>query len=556
MNNNEYIIYTRKSTDDAESQKNSIDYQIQACTKFCQNEHIPVMTDSVKGFYENGIVREHHSGYKVNNSFTISDDRTITSKVDRPKFSQLMQMALQGQIKGIVCLCWDRISRNKQDDGIIERLLKMGIDIRFVQTTYDKSSSGALHMDIDGTFSRHYSRVISEKVILANTKLRNEGKCTYEAPIGYLNTGTSESKPLDPERCAIVKEIFEKYSTGEYSYTSLATWAVTQGLTHKPRRKRRSKDERMSGIELSDMPKVVAPITSKTIENMLGNPFYIGKLLYKGEWIDSKVHQSLIDTVLFYQVQAMAKKRTTITHYAEREFFSYRNMFKCSYCNRAYSAYPQKGIIYYRSKCKPDCPNTCQNLNEGQLDTAIREVLAKISFTDDELVEMDKIADRELNKISDKRTTELSELQRRQKKVFDDLSYLTKEKITMLRNEIMSAPEIRDEELRLRSELGEIASKIDVMKESAHDMLNYVLQFSELAKNSLFYFDNALDTEKRDLICSIFSELYFSHDGIKYNAKEGFSALLLRPDSDISYSGSPGRIRTYDQSINSRLLYR
>jgi site-specific DNA recombinase len=554
--NNEYIIYTRKSTDDAENQKNSIDYQIQACTKFCQSEKIPVMASSVKGFYENGIVREHHSGYKVNNSFTISDDRTITSKVDRPKFSQLMQMALNGQIKGIVCLCWDRISRNKQDDGIIERLLKMGIDIRFVQTTYDKSSSGALHMDIDGTFSRHYSRVISEKVILATNKMRSEGKCTYEAPIGYLNIGTSESKPFDTERCGIVKEIFEKYATGEYSYTSLATWAIAQGLAHKPRRKRRTKEERMNEVELSEMPKVVAPITSKTIENMLDNPFYIGKLLYKGEWIDSKVHQPLIDTALFYQVQAMAKKRTTITHYAEREFFTYRNMFKCTHCNRAYSPYVQKGIVYYRSKCKADCPNSCQNVNEAQFNTAIREVLAKISFTDDELAEMDKIAEKELNQISDKRNTELVELQRRQKKVFDDLTYLTKEKITMLRNEIMTAPEIRDEELRLRSELDEIASKMEVMKESAHDMFNYILQFSELVKNSVFYFDNTLDTERRGVVCSIFSELYFSDQGIKYIAKEGFSALLLRFETEVSYFGSPDRIRTYNLSVNSRLLYR
>jgi hypothetical protein len=62
-------------------------------------------------------------------------------------------------------------------------------------------------------------------------------------------------------------------------------------------------------------------------------------------------------------------------------------------------------------------------------------------------------------------------------------------------------------------------NKIKTYTETAQDILKYVITFSEL---------------------------------VKYRAKEGFSALIERGWK----SGSPGRDRTCDQSLNRRLLYR
>ncbi len=69
-------------------------------------------------------------------------------------------MLREKKVKGIIYLCWDRASRNKQDDMIIKKLLALGFPIIFVEATYDKTSAGDLHMDIDGMFAAHYSRVI------------------------------------------------------------------------------------------------------------------------------------------------------------------------------------------------------------------------------------------------------------------------------------------------------------------------------------------------------------------------------------------------------------
>src|SRR5260221_2613734 len=100
--------------------------------------------------------------------------------------------------KGVICLCWYRASRNKGDDTIIRKLMKAGVDIRFTLAQYDKTSAGELHMDIDGMFSEHHSRVTREKVTITFRNARARGLCTHRAPVGYLNPGGMEHKPFDP----------------------------------------------------------------------------------------------------------------------------------------------------------------------------------------------------------------------------------------------------------------------------------------------------------------------------------------------------------------------
>ncbi|PIR05504.1 hypothetical protein COV56_02700, partial [Candidatus Kuenenbacteria bacterium CG11_big_fil_rev_8_21_14_0_20_37_9] len=207
-----YLVYARKSTDDAENQKNSIDYQRNQSLNFAIGYQLDIADYTLNGFCKNGIIEEKHSAFKQKENIAINKDGMVTYRIERPKFQILVQKLISGEFKGVICLCWDRISRNNRDGVVVKNLIEMGIDIKFVQANYDKSSSGALHMDIDSMFSQHYSEVISEKVKNTFEKLRSEGKCVYPAPIGYLDKG-SDNKPIDPDRAPIVKRLFELYAT-------------------------------------------------------------------------------------------------------------------------------------------------------------------------------------------------------------------------------------------------------------------------------------------------------------------------------------------------------
>ena len=132
---------------------------------------------NLSDFCKKGIIKEKHTAFKTS-TITIGKDGSVKYKIERPKFKKLITLLQNKKFAEIICLCWNWISRNDQDEMIIKQLKKNRLDFQFIQTQYDKTSSGELHMDIDGMFSKHYSRVISEKVKGVCAKLKEEGKCT------------------------------------------------------------------------------------------------------------------------------------------------------------------------------------------------------------------------------------------------------------------------------------------------------------------------------------------------------------------------------------------
>ena len=560
-----YLAYNRRSTDDANNQRNSLAYQRQRNIEYTEHSSpkIPLATGlTIPGFCTNGIIDESHSGYKQEEEFLITADGAIQYRILRPKFLTLVGLLQTRKIKGVIFLCWDRASRNEQDDLIIKKLMQMGCDIRFVEATYEKTSAGKLHMRVDGMFASHYSDVISEKVRNAQKKLRDERRCIYAAPIGYLDRG-SANKPLDPERAPIVKRIFELYATGDWSIRQLGKWAREQGLTMKPTRRKRSKEEIANNVDVASIPKIARPVDHKTIEYMLPNPFYIAKVKIGDHYEDSTAHQALIDSSLFFDVQKMLKQKRVSVRYVDKAFHTYREMTQCT-CGRAYSPYEQKGIIYYRSRCKESCDNDNPNLNESDITRAIQGILEEVSFTDEEIAEIEKVAKSELEKIAVNRDRIMGDLQTRQRAVIADIDYIAQNKITLLRTGSMDADTIREEEKRLETRLATVNEEIKAYAESVPEMLRYITTFSELVKDAGIYFKFALDSEKREIASLVFTELVFKdRQLVDYKAKDGFEALLKRKDStetqkslshlrEISQNGvigSGGRIRTDDQVV-------
>ncbi len=538
-----YIAYTRKSTDDADNQKNSIEYQAQEIKRDLAKQGIEIAPLTIEGFCTDGYITEHHSGFKEDSEFETNPDGTISISVDRPKFLMLVNLLRQKKFKGVISLCWDRFSRNEADDMLTKKLLKQGIDVRFVQVKYDTSSSGALHMDIDGMFSRHYSRTISEKVRNTNKKLRNEGQCIYTPPLGYLSEG-SGSKPFDPERAYLVRRIFEQYATGEWSFSTLAAWANEQGLTTKPCRRKRTKAEKLQGVELSDIPKSTRPITEASIWHILSNPFYIGKITHKGELFDSKVHQPLVDLATYYKVQSVLKKKAVKVHYPELAFFTYRGLVKCGTCKRGYSPYVQKGNTYYRSRCQKGCANPLKNINDKFITGEAVKILDRIHFTEPEIAAIEAIAWKELDKLTDRRNKQVEDLRLQKNKAAENLDYLTKDKLNLLRTKVFTGIQIIEEEGRLAALLADYEKKISELSISTKAMLEYVISFSELTRHTAAYFEHGLDVYKRDIVQQVFTELYIENGELKYVATEAYQALLMRFDASKTLSCGDGEIRT------------
>lgn len=541
-----YLIYNRKSTDEVDNQKNSISYQKAENTRFAYREKLPIAMVTIKGFCADGIISEKHSGFKEDNDITITDDGLVQYRIDRPKFQKMLQFVSQGYFKGLICLCWDRISRNKGDDTLIRKLMRKGVDVRFTYAKYDKTSSGALHMDIDGMFSQHHSRVTSEKVTITTRNARGKGICTYRAPIGYLNLGEMENKPLDPERSPVIKQMFEYYATGDWSLSDLVRYTKEQGFVSVPMRRRRNRDEMLAEEdEAIEIEKTSRPMTPNSISRILTNPFYTGKILNSdGKYIESTSHEALVGNELFNQVQSLLRKRKVSIHYTEKLDLPLRGLLRCEQCGRVYTPYEKKGINYFNSRCIAGCSNTLKNFNFSFIEQSIGKLISNLYFTDDEIADMDARIGTDIALLEEKRQKNLDKVERQKKKIREDLSYIRSNKLLLLKTGVYTPEGLLEEETKLNGELSKLQDEEQTSDLAMHETMKDIYKLSELVKNVVLYYEFAKPHEKEEIIRIIFSELYVSQNTLKYKVKKGFECFENRFGAFCDPTGSRTPITT------------
>lgn len=522
-----YLIYNRKSTDEADNQKNSISYQRAENERFAINEQVQIAPITINGFCTEGVISEKHSGFKEGDDLHISDDGLVQYRIDRPKFQQMVQFVNQGYFKGIVCLCWDRISRNKGDDTVIRKLMRKGVSVRFVHAHYDKSSAGELHMDIDGMFAQHHSRVTSEKVTMSTRNSRSKGKCTYRAPIGYLNTGTMDIKPLDPQRAPVIKEMFELYATGDWSLSDIARHANQQGFTTVPMRRRRSREEMLADEgEDEEIEKTTRPINENHVSRILTNYFYTGRVIGPdGVHIPSISHEALVDDETFQTVQTLLRKKTVSIHYTEKLDHPLRGLVRCAHCGRIYTPYSKKGILYFNSRCIKGCTNTMKNCNFNFVAKQARSFIEKLHFTDEELIELDARTSTGISLLEEKRHKEFEKIDRQKKRAREDLAYIRSNRLTLLKTGVYTPEGLIEEETKLKSELDQLLESEQVSETAMAELVKDIVTLSELIKNAIPIYDFANPHEKEHIVRTIFSELYIAQDVAEYKVKKGFETF-------------------------------
>ena len=553
-----YLMYNRQSTDEAESQKNSLGYQTAEIGRFVARERLTLAPVTLKYFCRDGIISEKHSAFKEDDDLHVSNDGFVQYRIERPKFHKLVQHLSRGHFKGVVCLCWDRISRNQGEDSIIGKLRRNGVDVRFAFASYDNSSSGELHMDIDQMFSRHHSRVTSEKVTATLMKNRSEGKVAHRAPIGYLNTGNVDHKPLDPERAPVIREMFELYATGQWSLSDLARHANDQGMTTVPMRRRRTKEEMLDDEhDQADIEKTTRPITENHVSRILTNLFYTGRTFGEdGIPIKSTSHEALVSDEVFDQVQAVLGNKKVSVHYTEKLNHPLRGMLRCAHCQRVYTPYEKKGILYFGARCRKDCRNELRNCNLEYITTEIRALISNLHFTADEIEEINAHLSTDLMLLSEKQTKAFEQIERKKKRIREDLTYLDSNRLQLLKTDAYTPESFVSEQRNLESELANLKTDENNSDVAMRDMMEDVVTLSELVENAVDIYDFADPHKKEQIIKTIFSELYLDQNTLEYKVHKGFEPLEDRFSAmcdPIAWLSELGSGREYIQMQISNL---
>ncbi len=284
------------------------------------------------------------------------EERVTAAKRGRSVFARMLKSLEKGDARGIIIHKIDRSARNLRDWADLADLIDRGAEIHFAHDALDlRSRGGRLSADIQAVVAADFIRNLREETRKGFYGRLKQGFYPLRAPVGYLDQGRGQAKAVDPIRGPLVRQAFELYATGDYSFHKLQAELHQRGLR---------------GCKGNI-------ISLNGLTTMLNNPFYVGLIRIRktGEFFQG-AHPSLITKALYDRVQSILRGNRIGTPY--KNDFIFRRLIRCSGCGRSLIGERQKGrYIFYRCHTV-GCPGAC--LKESAIDKHIRNQLKPLGF--------------------------------------------------------------------------------------------------------------------------------------------------------------------------------
>ena len=328
-----FIIYCRKSTDTEDKQLLSLESQEHELLQIAQAQGLNI----VKIFQESMSAKEP----------------------GRPIFNQMMSMIITDQADAILCWKIDRLTRNPIDGGQIQWLLQKG-NIQLVQT-FEKTylpHDNVLIMSIEQAMASQYIRELSMNVKRGNRAKLEKGDWPGPAPYGYLNDKVTKTVVIDRILAPYVKEIFNLYATGSYSFKDISTVLYDKGLRTKQGNK----------------------VFKSQVQKILNRHFYYGIMERNGKVYRGN-HTPIITKKLYDTAQSVMHSNSRPRPH--KHFFPIRGYLTCHKCECALTASLKKGHhYYYCTNGKGHCDQHKHYIREKDIYQLVARQLDYISFSE------------------------------------------------------------------------------------------------------------------------------------------------------------------------------
>jgi DNA invertase Pin-like site-specific DNA recombinase len=264
-------IYTRKSTEhNLDLEFNSLDAQREACEAYIRSQA--------------------HEGWRLVR--TGYDDGGLSgASLHRPALQGLLDDVRGGKIDVIVVYKVDRLTRSLADFAKLVELFDQH-SVSFVSVTQSfntTSSMGRLTLNVLLSFAQFEREVIGERVRDKIAASKRKGLWVGgPVPFGYATV--NKKLVIVPEEAETVRTMFRLYLECG-SIGALAEELARRNIVSKVR------------TFASGRVKGGSPYGVGALAHFLGNRFYIGEVVYRGE-AHSGEHASIIDRSTFEAVQA------------------------------------------------------------------------------------------------------------------------------------------------------------------------------------------------------------------------------------------------------------
>jgi DNA invertase Pin-like site-specific DNA recombinase len=280
-------IYTRKSTDRGlDVPLNSLENQREICRSY--------------------ITSQAHRNW-IESPTEYSDGGYSGGTLERPALKRLMEDVQAGRVDIVVIYKIDRLTRSLLDFvRLVDVLEENGASFVSVTQAFDTSDSmGRLILNVLLTFAQFERELMSDRVRDKKAAMRRRGLFVGGLPpFGYL-IGRSGKLVMDPERAAVVREIFQRYPQTS-SVRELVDDFRKRGFVT---RRWTSKSGRRHGGQ---------PITTAVLSQILRNPIYTGNIVHRGEWMKAQI-EPIITRDEWDAAQAERLRRTCVRN-PERDF--------------------------------------------------------------------------------------------------------------------------------------------------------------------------------------------------------------------------------------------
>ena len=270
-------IYARKSTSEGLGQEfSSLDAQRESAMNYINSQ---------KG--EGWIALEDHY-----------DDGGYTgANTERPALQRLIEDIKTGKVNCVIVYKVDRLSRSLIDFAQLLELFEKH-KVAFVSVTQQfntNTSMGRLTLNILFSFAQFEREIISERTRDKMGAARKKGKWLGgKPPLGYDINKETGKLSVNPHEAEIIKTIYDLYLKG-YSLKLVAQMLNDKGWRTKSYT---TKDGKKSSGNL---------FQNTTLNHMLRNPLYIGKVSYAGEIFNGQ-QEAITDEDTYNRAQDLLKK--------------------------------------------------------------------------------------------------------------------------------------------------------------------------------------------------------------------------------------------------------
>ncbi len=475
------VLYTRVSSDEQRRSGFSLDYQEKQGREYAEKNNLKI----VKVYTE---------------SFS-------AKKPGRPVFNEMMSFVHKNKIRHLIFLKSDRASRNGVDSAALVYMAERDIfNIHLIQDglclNRNSRPTDFLIFEINNTFANFYPRNLSVEVTTKLMEKAEQGFYPAQAPIGYKGKRVHRRSYLqiDPEKSPFIKRIFELYSTGEYSYKTLAAKMRAEGFTISP----------------------TVKCGKSNIELILNNPIYMGDFVYKGKRYYNAKHEPIVSRELFALCQNIIKNRTRGK--ASKHDFVFSNLLKCSKCGcYMVGEIKKEKYIYYH--CTGNKGGNCKRgsyVREEIIERKILDVLNSIHLSDEVI---------ELAKKSFKNELKNQNLYNEERLIsIDAETKKLKDRAEKLFNLYLDGKVKEDlyerKSAEIESHLDDLILARSAVTKTGFELIKYSENLFELCKITPTLYSRASNSKKRELLKMLCSNFLYDGENVIITIKKAFQPLV------------------------------